>query len=90
MKKITEDLEITSIDISMYEKLHGAEITLRFLDEYVAEAMYYENSTGYSFFKTLGNSSKVFESFSAEVEDNENKIIKWVNEQIEAHKLSQS
>lgn len=86
MKKITEDLQITGIDINMYGKLHGAEITLCFLGEYFARAMYYENSTGNSYFETTGKSSKVHESFTEEVENNEDEIIEWVNEQIKASK----
>lgn len=87
MKKITEDLEITDIDINMYGPLHGAEINLCFLGEYYARAMYFENSTGNSWFETTGKAAKIHESFSDEVEDNENEIIEWVNEQIKASKI---
>jgi hypothetical protein len=82
MKKITEDLEIISIDISKYGQLLGAVVTFKFLDEYSAKALYYQNSSGNSFFETTGESGKVHESFCEEVENNEDEIIEWVNDQI--------
>ena len=82
MKKITDDLVIAECIVSMYGKLKGAELTFMFLDRYLAKAIYYENSTGNSWFETNGESSKVHDSFTAEVEENEKEIIKWVNSQI--------
>jgi len=84
MKKITEDLEITSIDVDRKSKLSlkRAIVSFRFLNQFSATAFYYENSTGYNWFETDDLSSKVHESFVAEVEDNEEAITTWINEQI--------
>lgn len=90
MKKITEDLEITGIIISMYGKLWGAEIELKFLDTYFAKAMYFENSNSNYWFETSGKASKIHESFSEEVEDNEDEITEWVDQQILSYRNAQS
>lgn len=90
MKKINEDLEIVGIDISDYRTrdglLTGAELTFKFLNQFFANALYFENSTGYSWFETNEKSAKIHESFDEAVEDNEDEIIDYINEQIKAYK----
>lgn len=80
-KKITDDLVITGIDISIAQLI--ATVKMRYLD-YEFEAVYERNASGCKSIimdNELGDRTHL--SITAEVEENEEKILKWVNKQFE-------
>lgn len=79
MKKITEDLQITGCDISIARM--GATVTFKFLDEYEATAWYLRRSSGNQWLETVGDDRVIHELITAEVEENEEVILSWVEEQ---------
>jgi hypothetical protein len=80
MKQITEDLTITGIDISIARL--GALVKFRYLDEYDATAWYLRRSSGNQWLETSDEvNTRTHDAITTEVEDNEEDILTWVEEQ---------
>lgn len=80
MKKITEDLKITGIDISIARL--GATVTFKYLDEYEARAWYLRQSSGNQWLEFNSDvPERIHEAITLEVEENEEEILTWVEEQ---------
>ena len=88
MKQITADLKITGIDISIARL--GATVTFLFLERYEAKAWYLRRSSGNQWLETNDKEvpSRIHDAITAEVEENEDDILTWVEEQF-ANKTDQ-
>jgi len=79
MKKITEDLKITGIEISMLKQV--ATVTFKYVDEYEASALYSYRSAGNTWLESNDVPDQIHMAITLEVEENESEIIDWVNDQ---------
>lgn len=85
MKRITDDLFITAIDISIAKLI--ATVKMKYLD-YEFEAIYEKNSTGNkSIIMDQEFGDRTHNAITQEVEENEKKILKWVEKQFEKESL---
>ena len=81
MKKITDDLRIKGIEVSMLKEV--ATVTFNYLDEYEATALYSNRSAGNTWLETSGLPARIHEALTLEVEENEQDIIEWVDVQFD-------
>jgi len=80
MKKITEDLMITGIDISIARL--GATVKFKYCDEYEAKAWYLRQSSGNQWLESGDEvNTRTHDDITEEVENNEEEILSWLEEQ---------
>lgn len=80
MKKLTDDLTIKGIELSIARL--GATVTFIYLERYEAKAFYLRKSNGYKWFETEKEvPQNVHDVITEEVEENEDAILDWVEEQ---------
>lgn len=81
MKKISDDLEITGIDISIAGL--GATVDFKYLGEYVAQGYYERHSSGYRWLESVEPSKRSQMDMELCVEEHEEAILEWVEEQFQ-------
>lgn len=85
MKKINNDLSISLIDINYTNDftLMCADVMFQYMGEYVAEASYYRNGTGYRWLTTEDLPDSLHNAITEEVEANEVAIQAFLEEQFQ-------